>query len=151
VHLSTRGKYGLKAMYQLSLGMPSDPTPLRAIAKSQGLSESYLEQLAAPLRRAGLVRSVRGARGGYVLARGAGEISVGEIIRALEGPIVPCDCVSEKPDVHHCGEPQNCVAKAVWEKVRDRVQALLDSITLEDLRAMDATKNQSLGEGDGVL
>jgi Rrf2 family protein len=132
-HLSTRGKYGVKAMFELSRQAKCGPVSLKTIARNQGLSEHYLEQLVGPLRRAGLITSARGSRGGYLLGREAAEITVADIIRVLEGPIVPCDCVSGDASVHHCGAPGGCVAKGVWEMVRDSVAALLDSITLEDL------------------
>lgn len=134
MQLSTRGKYGVKAMYELSRHCGGDPVPLKTIAANQGLSENYLEQLVTPLRNAGLLRSVRGSKGGYSLARDPSKITVAQIIEALEGPIAPCDCVvSGDAAVHHCGDPGGCVARGVWAKLRDQVRELLDSITLEDL------------------
>jgi Rrf2 family protein len=87
VRLSTRGHYGLKAMFDLAQHYGSEPIPLKTVAERQNISDNYLEQLIAILRKAGLVKSVRGAQGGYILARDPGSITVGDIIRAMEGPI----------------------------------------------------------------
>jgi Rrf2 family transcriptional regulator, cysteine metabolism repressor len=133
MNLSTRTKYGVKALSQLLIDSDRGPVPLNVIAEEQGLSESYLEQLMGTLRRAGLVRSMRGAHGGYSLGKAAGEITVGEIVRALDGPIAPCDCVLENTSLQHCGKAAGCVAKGVSERLRDSVSELLDSITLAEL------------------
>ncbi|MGE5483919.1 MAG: RrF2 family transcriptional regulator [Ignavibacteriales bacterium] len=132
--LSTKGKYGVRAMYQIALDGRDRPASLQSIARAQGLSENYLEQLVGPLREAGLVKSVRGAHGGYLLGRPPDEITIADIIRVLEGPIAPSDCVAEDGSrVEHCGCPDGCVAKGIWEQVRDAVVELLDSITLMDV------------------
>lgn len=137
--LSTKGRYGVKALFELAMHEGTGPLSLKAIAEKQGLSEHYLEQLAAPLRRAGLVTSVRGAQGGYALARPASEITVGDIIRVLEGPIGVSDCAtddgSSPPD---CA--QNCTVHGVWEKVRDAIVAVVDGISLADL--VEAERNE---------
>lgn len=129
--LSTKGKYGVKALFELALHEGAGPMSLKAISERQGLSEHYLEQLAAPLRKSGLIVSVRGAQGGYVLGRAAGQITVGDIIRVLEGPIGFTDCSME-------GEPApdsaaDCVVHGVWEKVTRQIIAVIDGITLADL------------------
>ncbi|MDB4896809.1 MAG: putative transcriptional regulator [Firmicutes bacterium] len=129
--LSTKGKYGVKALFELALHEGAGPMSLKAISERQGLSEHYLEQLAAPLRKSGLIVSVRGAQGGYVLGRAAGQITVGDIIRVLEGPIGFTDCSVE-------GEPApdgaaDCVVHGVWEKVTRQIIAVIDGITLADL------------------
>ncbi len=131
--LSTKGRYGVKAMFELAMHEGTGPTPLKQVAESQGLSEHYLEQLISPLRKAGLVKSVRGAQGGYELARPAKEITVGDILRVLEGPIAPTDCAVSDVGVDHCGRADECIARGVWTKVRDSVQKVVDSITLADL------------------
>ena len=99
MRLSTKGRYGLKAMFDLTVNNGSEPISLNNIAKRQDISEHYLEQLMAILRKSGLVQSVRGAYGGYILARKPSEITVGDILRALEGPIGLVDCVLEKDAV----------------------------------------------------
>lgn len=134
MRLSTKGKYGLKAMYELARHYGEGPTSVKTVAAEQGLSEHYLEQLIGPLRKAGLVQSVRGAQGGYLLGKDPSEITVGSIIRVLEGPIVPAECVNPgAAEVVHCGNPANCVAQGVLARMRDSVAKLLDSITLADL------------------
>lgn len=134
MRLSTRGKYGVKAMAELALHYGEGPTSLKLIAERQGLSEHYLEQLIAPLRKAGLVQSLRGAQGGYLLGRQPTSITVGEIVRVLEGPIAPSECASEQhQDYEHCGSARRCMARKVWTKLRDNIATTLDSVTLADL------------------
>ncbi|MHB1125442.1 MAG: RrF2 family transcriptional regulator [Bacillota bacterium] len=130
--LSTRGEYGLRAMFDLSQHHGEGPISLKSIAERQGISEHYLEQLAASLRKSGLLRSVRGSQGGYILAREPGEITVGDIIRVLEGPIAPMDCVSEE-EKDPCIRAESCITRGIWAKVRDSINDVLDSITLEDM------------------
>lgn len=108
------------------------PIPLNSISDRQDISIGYLEQLMAPLKKEGLIRSVRGAQGGYLLARDPKDITVGDIIRALEGPIAPVACVSEDyPE--ECDRAEGCVTRLVWAKVRDSIVDVLDSLTLHDL------------------
>ncbi|GAB4260260.1 MAG: Rrf2 family transcriptional regulator [Thermincola ferriacetica] len=115
--VSTKGHYGVLAMFDLAQHYGEGPVSLKSIAERQGLSEPYLEQLIAVLRKAGLVKSVRGAQGGYILAREPRDIKVGDIIRVLEGPIAPVECVSQD-DPEHCLKFDFCVTKSVWEKVK---------------------------------
>ena len=136
--LSTRGEYGLRAMFDLAQHHGEGPISLKSVAERQGISEHYLEQLVSGLRKAGLVKSVRGAQGGYNLAREPAEIYVGEIIRVLEGPIAPVDCVSEE-ETDPCARAGSCVARGIWKRVRDSINEVLDSITLEDM-CLDAEK-----------
>jgi Rrf2 family protein len=130
--LSTKSRYGLRAVYDLAQRYGKGPVPLKEVAERQGLSEQYLEQLFLNLRRYGLVRSVRGSRGGYALGRPPGEITVGDVVRALEGPIAPVDCVSEEQP-EDCQRADYCVARLVWARLRDAIAAVLDSVTLEDM------------------
>lgn len=130
--LSTKGEYGLRAMFDLAQRVGEGPISLKSVAERQEISEHYLEQLIAGLRKAGLVKSIRGAQGGYMLAREAGEIKVGDIIRVLEGPIAPMDCVSEE-DPEQCSRGESCITKNIWRKVRDSITDVLDSITLQDM------------------
>ncbi|MFZ3101500.1 MAG: Rrf2 family transcriptional regulator [Desulfitobacteriaceae bacterium] len=139
--LSTKGRYGVKAMFDLAQHMGEGPISLRSIAERQGISEHYLEQLISGLRKTGLVKSVRGAQGGYVLGREPEKIRVGDIIRVLEGPIAPVDCVSEE-DPESCLKAEFCVTRTIWEKVRDSIADVLDSITLADM-VEDAAKKKS--------
>ena len=130
--LSTRGRYGLRAMIDMAQNQDKSPIATHTIAAREGLSERYLEQLMVPLKRAGLVKSVRGSQGGYVLARDPREITAGDVIRVLEGPIAPVDCVSEaNPEA--CTRSDYCVTRTLWTKVRDSIAEVLDSYTLADL------------------
>ncbi|MEC9489097.1 MAG: Rrf2 family transcriptional regulator [Halanaerobium sp.] len=131
--LSTRGRYGLLAMIDLAVAYGEGPMPLREIAENRGLSENYLEQLIAVLKKEKLVKSVRGAYGGYLLSRTPEEITVEDIITALEGPLAPVECVAED-EPEHCIKQSECVTRFIWAKLRDSMKEVLSSITLEDLR-----------------
>ncbi|WP_042345702.1 cysteine metabolism transcriptional regulator CymR [Bacillus massiliigorillae] len=121
--ISTKGRYGLTIMIELAKKHGEGPTSLKSIAQRHDLSEHYLEQLIAPLRNAGLVRSIRGAYGGYVLAKDPNVITSGDIIRVLEGPISPVEGIEDE-------EPAK---RALWIRIRDAVKDVLDTTTLEDL------------------
>lgn len=132
--LSTKGRYGVAAMYDLALHYGSGPISLKSIANRQQISEHYLEQLIGTLRKTNFVKSVRGAQGGYTLARNPAEIIVGDIIRVMEGPTAPVDCLLGKEEHNeYCDHASYCVTRGVWAKVRDAIDNVLDSITLEDL------------------
>ncbi|MDW7673150.1 MAG: Rrf2 family transcriptional regulator [Bacillota bacterium] len=130
--LSTKGEYGVRAMFDIAMRHGEGPISLKSIAERQDISEHYLEQLIAGLRKAGLVRSIRGAQGGYILAREPDEIKVGDIIRVLEGPIAPVDCVCEE-EPEKCNRAESCVTRGIWAKLRDSISNVLDSITLADM------------------
>jgi Rrf2 family transcriptional regulator, cysteine metabolism repressor len=121
--ISTKGRYGLTIMIALAKKYGDGPVSLKSIAKDHSLSEHYLEQLIAPLRNATLVKSVRGAYGGYMLAKSPETITAGDIIRVLEGPITPVEIIDDE-------EPAK---RDLWIKIRDAVKDVLDSTTLEDL------------------
>lgn len=121
--ISTKGRYGLTIMMELANNYGEGPTSLKSIAEMHNLSEHYLEQLVSPLRNAGLVKSIRGAYGGYVLPKPPKEITAGDIIRVLEGPISPVEFEEEEdPAKRH-----------LWLRIRDSISEVLDSTTLEDL------------------
>lgn len=130
--LSTKGRYGLRAMIDLVLHSETEPVSISSIAARQSISESYLEQLIAKLRRAGLVTSVRGAGGGYVPSRNAEEISVGDVLRALEGNLDPVECpgLLEK---NGCHGADVCVTKYVWKRINDSINRTVDEIKISDL------------------
>lgn len=121
--ISTKGRYGLTIMIELARRFGEGPISLKSIATKKDLSAHYLEQLAAPLRNAGLIRSVRGAYGGYKLASEPSDITAGDIIRVLEGPITPVEGIEDE-------EPAQ---QALWMQVRDVVKGVLDTTTLEHL------------------
>jgi Rrf2 family transcriptional regulator, cysteine metabolism repressor len=136
VHFSTRGEYGVRLMVELARHHGSGPASLTEMASHEALPRPYLEQLVSSLREAGLVTSTRGARGGYVLARAPEQIRMGEVIRALEGPIAPMVCASQEPShAGICGRTGFCNVNLLWVKVRDAITDALDSVTLADLAA----------------
>ncbi|SDD00730.1 transcriptional regulator, BadM/Rrf2 family [Paenibacillus sp. UNCCL117] len=121
--ISTKGRYGLTIMMELATRFGEGPTSLKSIAEKHQLSEHYLEQLVAPLRNAGLVKSIRGAYGGYILSKNPEDISAGDVIRVLEGPISPVDFTEEDdPAKRH-----------LWVRIRDGIAEVLDSTSLHDL------------------
>lgn len=127
--LSTKGKYGLYAMFYLAQHEGSGPQPLKAVAEI-GVPEDYLEQLLGNLRRAGLVTTVRGAQGGYQLAKAPEHITVGDIIDATEGPLSISECISDEGCCHRSGE---CRTRRVWEYLSNSINGLLQSISLRDM------------------
>lgn len=135
MRLSARGEYGVRAMVHLALNYRGEPVPLSKIAVSEDISQQFLEQIFSTLRKGGLINSVRGARGGYTLASTPEKICVGDIIRVLEGPIAPVECVSEEATGGdcRCGRTEECLARNVWEKLRDHINEVLDNITLHDM------------------
>jgi Rrf2 family cysteine metabolism transcriptional repressor len=132
MRLSTRGRYALRAMIDLALHADEEPVPRSDIAERQEVSAHYIEQLFVKLRRAGFIESVRGPGGGYILAQGADQIKVGDIIRTVEGPIALVHCVApQKEDT--CHRADSCVTHLLWRRLSSKVAEVLDSVTLEDL------------------
>ncbi|MFR8548881.1 MAG: RrF2 family transcriptional regulator [Lachnospiraceae bacterium] len=129
--LSTKGRYGLRALIDLAQHSEKDAVSISSIALRQNISESYLEQLVAKLKKAGLVVSIRGAQGGYRLAKPAQTISVGDILRALEGDLRAVECPALTPQ--GCQESQLCVAKYVWQKINESIAITVDEIMLDQL------------------
>ena len=132
--LSTKGRYGLRAMVDLAVYSEKESVSISCIAQRENISESYLEQLAGKLKKAGLIKSTRGAQGGYRLAKPAAEISVGDILRALEGELGAVDCQGLKPE-GGCESSDFCVTKLVWQRINDSIAKAVDEITLEELMA----------------
>lgn len=130
--LSTKGRYGLRAMLDLALHSECEAVSIASIATRQNISESYLEQLIAKLRKAGLVSSVRGAGGGYVLAKPDTDISVGDILRALEGDLDAVHCPG-LVDEQGCSGSDVCVTKYVWKRINDSINRTVDEIKLSQL------------------
>jgi Rrf2 family cysteine metabolism transcriptional repressor len=132
VKVTTKEQYGLRAMAELAGRYGQGPVPLGEVAKAQDISLDYLEQVIPALRDAGLVASTRGAKGGYELGRTPHEITVGDILRALDGDILPVRCVSD--DCREpCSRTDECGARTVWQTVHEQVSRTLDSIHLADL------------------
>ena len=130
MRLSTRGRYGTRMMLDLAIHHDQGPTPLREIAKRHDLSVKYLEQLIIPLKTAGFIRSVRGARGGYALARKPDKISVGDILETLEGGLSLVDCV-EDPKV--CKREKECPTRDIWLRMSGRLMEELSLLSLQDV------------------
>ena len=128
--LSTKGRYGIHAMYDLAQYGSEIPQPIKSIAERQNIPEAYLEQLIGQLRRSGLVKSVRGAQGGYLLSRSPAEITVGEVLRTLEGELAVVDCLMEEDACH---KACSCPTRVVWKKLRDGLNEIVDGITLQDM------------------
>ena len=127
--LSTRGKYGLYAMYYLAAHKDEGPQSLQSIA-STGVPKQYLEQLLGNLRRAGLIHSVRGAQGGYQIARPPGEITILDVIDAMEGPLELSECMT---DEGHCDRSCQCPVRRVWQKLTDSINRELADVTLDEM------------------
>ena len=130
--LSTKGRYGLRAMIDLARYSEKEPVSISSIAMRQDISERYLEQLVGLLKKAGLVRSIRGATGGYVLTKSAGEISVGDVLRALEGSLEPVRCAAFYSE-EGCMASDGCVTKYVWQKINDSINEAVDKMMLDEL------------------
>lgn len=133
MNFSTRGRYGLRALTDMAIHAAEGPVALRVIAERQNISESYLEQVFTLLRKSGLVRSIRGAQGGYELSRPPKEITVGEILSILEGPLVPVHCVDTSGLKAECENEKNCITRPFWEELRDTINNFLNRTTLQDL------------------
>lgn len=129
---STKGRYGLRAMVDLAANAKGEHVALFSIAERQGISTNYLEQVFSLLRKSGLVKSVKGAQGGYILADAPSDITVGRILRALEGPLSVIDENAESSDGNETSI-QKCIKEMVWDKMNEALNELADSITLEDL------------------
>ncbi len=130
--LSTKGKYGVRAVYEIARHEGQGPISIKEISERQGISFSYLEQILHKLGKAGLIESVRGPAGGYLLARKPAELTIGDIVRTLEGPIALTHCL-EPGEEGDCYQAEDCVARMVWTKVGAKIEEALDSISFEDL------------------
>jgi len=129
-------------MAVLAIYHQGEPLPLREIAEQEQISLKFLEQIFPDLKRAGLVTSMRGSRGGYRLLRPPEEIRVGDIVRAVEGPITPINCLAEGDDDTCCHRRSACLTRQVWERLRDRINDVLDEVTLDELMEITAEKKQ---------
>ncbi len=134
MYISTRGRYGLRALLEIAVQAEQVPVTIRDISKRQQMSVSYLEQILYRLRKAGIVRSVRGARGGYTLARRDDQITVNHVINALDGPISISYCDSPKLREKSCIGPASCVSRILWKRLEELIQDALSSVTLADMK-----------------
>lgn len=131
LRISSRGRYGVKAVFELARHYGQAPVPLASVARAQGVPEPYLEQLMPALKRAGVVASARGAQGGYRLSRPPGAVTVGDVVRALEGPIHLATCTSD--DAEDCPALLECIGPDVWTRVQEVLVAAMDGMTFESL------------------
>ena len=132
--LTTKGRYGLRAVIDLAKYAKNEPVSLSDVAERQSISISYLEQLIAKLKKAGIVQSTRGAQGGYSLAKNPEEISVGEILRALEGSLSPVDCSAVDGEGEtECSASNFCVTKYVWKRINDSINDTVNNMFLSEL------------------
>jgi len=130
LRLSTKGQYGVRAMFEIAKGYPSTPTNIKDISERQEVSVPYLEQILCTLRRGGLISSVRGPGGGYLLKRAPEKVSIGDILKELEGPVAITSCMD--PD-EGCSRVESCVTHMLWRSLGEKIEGFLGTITLKDL------------------
>jgi Rrf2 family cysteine metabolism transcriptional repressor len=131
MHISTRGRYALRAMVELA-AYASRPVRRQEIALRQAISANYIAQLFRPLREADLVRSIKGPGGGYMLARDPSEISVGDVLRAVEGPLAVAECLVAQ-DAMQCERAATCSVRPFWQRLTGALEEIVDSTSLQDL------------------
>lgn len=140
---SAKGEYGVRAIIDIAIFGDKAPVQVKEISRRQGIPERFLEQVMASLKRSGLVESVRGAQGGYFLSRDQADISLTDIIEAVEGPLEVMSCASGKST--RCKELELCALRDVWSDVRDSILVALNSVSLEDM--CDRTRNKIKAAG----
>lgn len=131
--LSTRTRYGMRALLEMAMAYKSGPLQIKVISERQGISNKYLEQLVSMLKTAGLVRSIRGPRGGYVLAKSPDEIKLIDVFRTLEGSTLTVECTE---DENVCSNHSDCITRRLWLEINRAIIGVLESRTLGDLVAM---------------
>ena len=131
MRVSTKGRYALRLMLDLALNNTGEPVSIKDISKRQDVSDKYLEQIISVLNKAGFVKSIRGAQGGYMLKRAPEEYTVGMILRLTEGSLAPVECGEEEETL--CPRKQTCATFTVWKKMHDAINSVVDNITLADL------------------
>jgi Rrf2 family protein len=129
--ISTKGRYALRLMLDLALNSTGEQITIKSIAARQEISDKYLEQIISLLNRAGYVKSIRGAQGGYKLTKEPSEYTVGMILRLTEGSLAPVDCLEE--NTNECTRSSECVTREVWQELYDAINSVVDRITLQDL------------------
>jgi Rrf2 family protein len=130
LRLPTKGQYGVRAMFEIARGYLEGPTTIKEISGRQEVSVAYLEQILNTLRRAGLIKSVKGPGGGYVLAREPSQTSIGAILKALEGPVAMASCLDPEEG---CSRVETCVTHLMWRSLGQKIEDFLNTITLADL------------------
>ncbi|WP_102400569.1 RrF2 family transcriptional regulator [Haloimpatiens massiliensis] len=127
--LSTKGRYGVKAMVDLAINYGKNPVSIKSISERQDISEYYLEQLFSPLRKAKLIKSIRGAQGGYVLNREPKDITIFDIMEILEGPVEISGCL----EGNKCNNIECCATRLLWKKIKESIDSVTTSVTLQDI------------------
>jgi Rrf2 family protein len=130
---SQKSEYGVRLLVDLARHFGQGPVSLAEVARDESLSQTFLEQVIMPLRKAGLVQSYQGVRGGYALSRPPTEIHMGEVLRVLEGSLAPMFCVSDLSDRDICAFEDHCGTRVLWARVRDGINMALDATTLDEL------------------
>ncbi|MGN0415892.1 MAG: RrF2 family transcriptional regulator [Agathobacter sp.] len=130
--ISTKGRYAIRLMLDLALNNTGEPISLKDVAKRQYISDKYLEQIISVLNRAGYVKSVRGAQGGYYLRKRPEDYTVGMILRLTEGSLAPVSCIDEEDEIT-CDKQDSCVTVILWKKINDAISDVVDHTTLQDL------------------
>jgi len=146
IRLSTKGRYGTRSMLELALRRGSGPVLIKQVAEAQDIPVKYLEHVLTLLRVAGLVKAYRGPRGGYVLARDPSEITLNQMLTALEGPVSLVHC-QEMPE--ECVRSEICVTQDIWSDISNRMVDFMDGITLEDIVGMHNDKVKAVESGGG--
>ena len=132
MNFTAKEDYGIRAVVDIAANRGAAPVQTKEIAARQGIPEQFLEQLLASLRRAGIIRSIRGAGGGYDLARRASQITIGDILRTLSGPIVPIRCVNE-PNTAGCEQEEACGVADLWRRLTTAITDVVDTTTVQDI------------------
>jgi Rrf2 family protein len=136
--ISTKGRYASRVMLDLAINNTGEPIRLKDIANRQEISEKYLEQIISILNRAGYVKSIRGAHGGYILSKNPEEYTIGMILRLTEGSLAPVDCLEENSS--SCDRKTGCATNYVWEKLYEAINGVVDNITIADLVEIERNK-----------
>lgn len=142
--ISTKGRYALRLMLDVATYSTDGPVCLKDVAKRQQISDKYLEQIIATLNKAGYVKSIRGAQGGYLLKKEPSDYTVGMILRLTEGDLAPVSCVGEEKE--ECERKQGCVTTRIWQQINDAVNQVVDHITLADMLAWQAELTEKEAE-----
>lgn len=140
--ISTKGRYGVRLMTELGLNYSKSIIPLKEIAISQDISQKYLEQIINQLNKAGLVKSIRGSQGGYTLSRAPEKISLGQILKVLEGSMAPVSCLEYDGD--GCERAHNCSSLPIWKELDEAIHHIIDKYTLADIVSSQAELNSKL-------
>lgn len=136
LRLSTKGQYGVRAMFEIAKNYKKGPLTIKEISARQNVSISYLEQLLNRLRKAKIIESQKGPGGGYVLCKKPGDISVGMILKSLEGPVAITQCLD--PSAEGCNQIEGCVARLFWKSLGEKIEHFLETTSLKDLLKEEA-------------